>query len=98
VLLSAAYEGEPPADAVAVPPSGPPTGVQCAHCHRMRKALPISGICRKCIREMNEERRLIAARQELGPDATVEQLALHCHIQRITPRIRKILRRIERAA
>ena len=49
-------------------------------------------------REMNEERRLIAARQELGPDATIEQLALHCHIQRITPRIRKILRRIERAA
>ena len=98
VLLSAAYEGEPSADAVASPPSSQPAGVQCAHCRRMRKALPISGICRKCIREMNEERRLIAARQELGPDATIEQLALHCHIQRITPRIRKILRRIERAA
>ena len=98
VLLSAAYEGEPSADAVASPPSSQSAGVQCAHCRRMRKALPISGICRKCIREMNEERRLIVARQELGPDATVEQLALHCHIQRITPHIRKILRRVERAA
>jgi bacterioferritin-associated ferredoxin len=98
VLLSAAYEGEPPADAVAVPPSGPPVGVQCAHCHRMRRALPVSGICRKCVREMEEERILMAAREKLGADATPEQLALECHIQRITPRTRKILRRIERAA
>jgi hypothetical protein len=94
VLLSAAYEGEPPADAGASPASGPPAGVQCAHCHHMRRALPISGICRKCLREMEEERMLRVAREELGADATLEQLAQHCHIQRITPRIRKILRRM----
>jgi hypothetical protein len=29
-----------------------------------------------------QERRLIAARQELGPDATIEQLALHCNLGR----------------
>ena len=98
VLLSAVYEGEPSADAVASPPSGPPAGVQCAHCHQIRRALPISGICRKCFREMEEERILRAARVKLGADATLEELALECHIQRITPRIRRILRRIERAA
>jgi hypothetical protein len=97
VLLSEAYggsaaEGSAPATAEAV------TGVKCAHCHRSCKVIPVSGICRKCVREMDDERRLMAARQELGPDATVEQLALHCEIQRITPRIRRILRRIERAA
>jgi hypothetical protein len=37
-------------------------------------------------------------RVNVGADATLEQLALECHIQRITPRIRKILRRLERAA
>jgi hypothetical protein len=47
---------------------------------------------------MEEERMLRVARQQLGADAPLEQLALHCHIQRITPRIRKILRRMERAA
>jgi len=47
---------------------------------------------------MEEERILMAAREKLGADATPEQLALECHIQRITPRTRKILRRIERAA
>jgi hypothetical protein len=43
-------------------------------------------------------RILRVAREKLGPQATLEELALECHIQRITPRIRKILRRIERAA
>jgi hypothetical protein len=47
---------------------------------------------------MEEERMLRVAREKLGPQATAEQLALACHIQRITPRIRKILRRLERAA
>jgi len=47
---------------------------------------------------MDEELMLRVAREKLGAEATLEQLALHCHIQRITPRIRKILRRIERAA
>ena len=95
VLLSAAYEGEPSSDAVASPPSAE---VQCARCHCARKAIPASGICRKCVREMNEERMLMVAREKLGPQATLEELALECHIQRITPRIRKILRRLERAA
>ncbi len=72
--------------------------MQCAHCHRTRKALPLSGICRKCVREMNQERVLAVAREKLGPQATLEELALECYIQRITPRIRKILQRIERAA
>ncbi len=31
-------------------------------------------------------------------DATLEQLALECHVQRITPRIRKILRRLEKGS
>jgi hypothetical protein len=47
---------------------------------------------------MEEERVLTVAREKLGPQATLEQLALECPIQRITPRIRKILRRLERAA
>jgi hypothetical protein len=41
---------------------------------------------------------LAVAREKLGPQATLEELALECYIQRITPRIRKILQRIERAA
>jgi len=62
------------------------------------KAVPACGICRKCLREMEDERMLRVARERLGAVATPEQLALHCHIQRITPQIRRILRRIERAA
>ena len=42
--------------------------------------------CRKC------------HRVKVGADATLEQLALEWQIQRITPRIGKVLRRIERAA
>src|ERR1039458_4515239 len=61
-------------------------------------AIPACGVCRKCLREMEEERVLTVAREKLGPQATLEQLALECPIQRITPRIRKILRRLERAA
>jgi hypothetical protein len=47
---------------------------------------------------MEEERMLRAAREKLGANATLEELALECHIQRITPRMRRILRRMERAA
>ena len=96
VLLSEAYSASAAkADGVteAVEP-----GVQCARCHKDTKAIPACGICRKCLREMEEERMLRVAREKLGADATVEQLALECHIQRITPRIRKILRRLEKAA
>ena len=73
-------------------------GLKCSKCRVVCKAIPACGICRKCLREMEEERVLTVAREKLGPQATLEQLALECHIQRITPRIRKILRRIERAA
>jgi DNA-binding MarR family transcriptional regulator len=96
VLLAEAY-GASAAKADGVTESVAP-GVQCARCHKDTKAIPASGICRKCLREMEEERMLRAAREKLGADATLEQLALECHIQRITPRIRKILRRMERAA
>jgi ribosomal protein S14 len=98
VLLSAAYEGEPAADSVAAPPSYPQAGPHCSRCHCARKAIPACGICRKCLREMEEERMLRAAREKLGANATLEELALECHIQRITPRMRRILRRMERAA
>ena len=96
VLLSEAYS------ASAVKADGV-TGVGRAwacrvHGARSTKAIPACGICRKCLREMEEERMLRVAREKLGPHATLEELALECHIQRITPRIRKILRRLERAA
>lgn len=96
VLLSEAYSASA-AKAVGVAESVAP-GVQCARGHKDTKAIPACGICRKCLREMEEERMLRVAREKLGPQATLEQLALECHIQRITPRIRKILRRMERAA
>ena len=99
VLLSDAYGGTQRATQVSTPATPESaTGVKCSNCHRLRKALPASGICRKCVREMEEERTLRVAREKLGADATLEQLALECHIQRITPRIRKVMRRIERAA
>lgn len=96
VLLSEAYIASA-AKAYGVAESVSP-GVQCSRCHKDTKAIPACGICRKCLREMEEERTLRMAREKLGPEATLEQLALDRHIQRITPRIRKILRRIERAA
>jgi len=96
VLLSEAYSASA-AKADGVTESVAP-GVLCARCHKDTKAIPACGICRKCLREMEEERRLRMAREKLGSEATLEQLALECHIQRITPRIRKILRRLERAA
>jgi DNA-binding MarR family transcriptional regulator len=96
VLLSEAYSASA-AKADGITESVAP-GVQCSRCHKDTKAIPACGICRKCLREMEEERRLRVAREKLGADATPEQLALECHIQRITPRILKILRRLERAA
>jgi len=96
VLLSQAYSASA-AKADGITESVAP-GVRCSRCHKDTKAIPACGICRKCLREIEEERMLRVAREELGADATLEQLALHCHIQRITPRIRKVLRRIERAA
>jgi hypothetical protein len=96
LLLSEAYSASA-ANADGVTELVAP-GVHCARCHKDTKAIPACGICRKCLREMEEERVLTVAREKLGPQATLEQLALECPIQRITPRIRKILRRIERAA
>jgi DNA-binding MarR family transcriptional regulator len=96
VLLSEAYSASA-AKANGVTGSVAP-GVQCARCHKDTKAIPACGICRKCLREMEEERKLRVAREKLGAEATLEQLALECHIQHITPRIRRILRRLERAA
>jgi len=96
VLLSEAYSASAAkADGLT---ESVAAGVQCTRCHKDTKAIPACGICRKCVREMNEERMLRAAREKLGPQATLEELALECHIQRITPRIRRILRRMERAA
>jgi len=97
VLLSQAYSVKA-ADAEGIAGVEIETGLKCSKCRVVRKAIPASGICRKCLREMEEERMLRTARKELGAGATLEQLAQHCHLQRITPRILKILRRIERAA
>jgi DNA-binding MarR family transcriptional regulator len=97
VLLSEAYSTKA-ANAEGIAGVEIEGGVKCSKCRVIRKAIPACGVCRKCLREMEEERMLTAAREKLGPQATLEQLALECHIQRITPRIRKILRRIERAA
>ena len=97
VLLSEAY-GAKAMEAEGIAGVGDAPGMKCSKCRVVRKAIPACGICRKCLREMEEERMLRVAREKLGADATLEQLALECHIQRITPRIRKVLRRIERAA
>jgi DNA-binding MarR family transcriptional regulator len=97
VLLSEAY-GAKAMEAEGIGGVGDAPGMKCSKCRVVRKAIPACGICRKCLREMEEERMLRVAREKLGADATLEQLALECHIQRITPRIRKVLRRIERAA
>ncbi len=97
ILLSEAY-GAKAVEAEGIAGAGDAPGMKCSKCRVVRKAIPACGVCRKCLREMEEERVLTVAREKLGPQATLEQLALECHIQRITPRIRKILRRIERAA
>jgi hypothetical protein len=97
VLLSEAYSAKA-VDAEGIAGAGDAPGMKCSKCRVVRKAIPACGICRKCLREMEEERTLRVAREKLGQEAMLEQLALECHIQRITPRIRKILRRIERAA
>ena len=93
VLLSAAYEADLGAGSAAAPP-----GPECLRCHCVRKVILASGICRECLRVMEEERMVRVALEHLGADASPEQVAQYCHLQRITPRIRKILRRIERAA
>ena len=97
ILLSEAY-GAKAAEAEGIAGAGDAPGMKCSKCRVVRKAIPACGICRRCLREMEEERMLRVAREKLGAGATLEQLALECHIQRITPRIRRILRRMERAA
>ena len=97
VLLSEAYSTKA-ANAEGIAGVEIEAGLKCSKCRVVRKAIPACGICRKCLREMEEERMLRVAREKLGADATLEQMALECRIQRITPRIRKILRRLERAA
>lgn len=64
----------------------------CPQCLRRVKTLGRAGVCRQCAADADLVGRVAAARQELGPDATAEQLAAFLKNQRLANRIRRLLR------
>lgn len=65
----------------------------CGHCKRPVKQLGKTGWCRGCVNDQNRLRQWEAAKVELGPAATEEQIAQHLHIRKLTATWRKVIRR-----
>jgi hypothetical protein len=57
---------------------------ECMECHRPCRKLSKAGHCRTCATRLDRERQWTAARAVLGHDATLEQIAMHLHIDKIT--------------
>ena len=58
--------------------------VHCAECSKPCRRLNKAGHCRTCATRLDRERQWTAARAVLGSAASIEQVALHLHIGRIT--------------
>lgn len=65
----------------------------CSECRRPVKQLGKTGWCRTCVHDANLVRDWMAAKADLGPNATEEEIAHRLHLEKITARMRKILRR-----
>jgi len=79
-------------------PQSPSPSVECPSCHKPCRRLGKAGVCRGCAASVELERQVRQAREFLGDSATDEEIAAHLHIQKITPRITRVLRKLERAA
>ena len=79
-------------------PQSPSQSVECPSCHKPCRRLGKAGVCRGCAASAELERQVRQAREFLGDSATDEEIAAHLHIQKITPRITRVLRKLERAA
>lgn len=65
----------------------------CQKCQRKVKMLGRSGWCRACAADAELASLVSAARVELGPGATPEQLAAHLKNSRLAAKIRRMLER-----
>ena len=74
------------------------TFLRCAKCARPCRGLGREGWCRTCRGDVDEERRYWEAKRVIGEDATLEQIAAHLHLEKITKRLRRIARRCDPAA
>ena len=75
-----------------------PPFLHCARCHRGCLGLGREGWCRTCRGDVDEERRYWEAKRVIGDEATLEQIAAHLHLEKITKRLRRIARRCDPAA
>jgi DNA-binding MarR family transcriptional regulator len=66
----------------------------CTQCQQFKRNLPITSICRECVKLANDRKRMAHALQTLGDNATDQEVAAFCEIDKITPRWRKIRRDI----
>lgn len=71
---------------------------QCGRCRRPVRSIGKQGWCRACVTEANLEIRIREAKLELGDGASDEQIATYLHLRKITGPVRKVLRKMERAA
>lgn len=78
-----------------VPVSG--SSACCANCKRIVKSLGNSGYCRTCVNDANRLRQWEAAKAELGPLATEEQIVHHLQIRKLTASWRKVMKRAQAA-
>jgi hypothetical protein len=64
----------------------------CTKCQQFKRNLPITSVCRECVKLAHDRKRMEYALQTLGKNATDHELAAFCEIDKLTPRWRKIRR------
>lgn len=88
---------ELPTPAQAESPAGSSI-LRCGKCAKAVKQLGKTGWCRSCVADVDAERLYRSALEALGQQASVEQVAEHLHLEKISRRWRRIARRMGRAA
>jgi len=87
-----------PGEVLMVHREPPRVDVMCGRCRKPCRRVGKTGWCRSCVETSELATRVVAARAELGLDATPEQLAAHLKNARLALKIRRILERSDRAA
>lgn len=69
----------------------------CPRCNKTKR-LTQMGACHGCKAYLDIETRARAARRLLGEDASVEEIAKHLHLDKVSSFLLRVLRKIEHAA
>jgi len=66
----------------------------CVGCHLKRRGVGRGGRCRECVEELELPARVARAREELGTEATADQLSVRLKNRNLSRKIQRILDRI----